>query len=376
MKRLFFLLVLSIAATTSFAQFSDTTALNNFVRDTIKDRRPDKVTAAQIQKGMLGISKFVKPNAVTYNLYTQDDTLTGHRLVSLADKQLMFSGSREVAPGMPIKNYFALADSVEGFHYNVLKSEWYSGATLQQGVSMVQSAFGTTFLNYSTGDPINPTLTVKFDPLAFDARIKESTYESGVYSNKQQSNMFNNEGNKTAQFSTDVDLTSATEPFAQIFVSKNFTDINALNITNFYGDSTTASKPWSFFGGAKFYNLTGGTALKNLAIDANKNLIAVNPSNSFYTATGTANFSVSTQYNYYDLPTATANRTVTIAAASSGNKGEQYVFINRNAAAASFHYSFSGNVEYADGTTFTQLPDAKAITIVSTGSKWIVISEK
>lgn len=59
MKR--FLLLLALIATTmaSFAQFSDTAQLNAYVKDTIKDRRPEKVTAAQIQKAFLGTSKFI-----------------------------------------------------------------------------------------------------------------------------------------------------------------------------------------------------------------------------------------------------------------------------------------------------------------------------
>ncbi len=62
MKRILLLLSLVLATTISFGQFTDTAALRSYIRDTIKDRRPEKVTAAQIQKAMLGTSKFLNPN--------------------------------------------------------------------------------------------------------------------------------------------------------------------------------------------------------------------------------------------------------------------------------------------------------------------------
>ena len=53
MKKLFvFLFVL--ASFQSFSQFTDTTAAVNYIQDTIKDRRPNKVTAAQVQRAILG----------------------------------------------------------------------------------------------------------------------------------------------------------------------------------------------------------------------------------------------------------------------------------------------------------------------------------
>ena len=79
MNRLFLILVLITTTTISFGQFADTAALNNFVRDTIKDRRPEKVTAAQIQKAFLGTAQFIKPNAVTQT--TLNDSTAALRTV-------------------------------------------------------------------------------------------------------------------------------------------------------------------------------------------------------------------------------------------------------------------------------------------------------
>lgn len=63
MKR-FLLLFLLFAATKTFAQFGDTSQLKSFVRDTIKDRRPEKVTAEQLQRAITGTASFLTPDAV------------------------------------------------------------------------------------------------------------------------------------------------------------------------------------------------------------------------------------------------------------------------------------------------------------------------
>lgn len=48
-----------LIAIASYAQFADTVNLNNYIRDTIKDRRPNKVTANQVQTALFGLSKFL-----------------------------------------------------------------------------------------------------------------------------------------------------------------------------------------------------------------------------------------------------------------------------------------------------------------------------
>jgi len=58
MKKILVLFSFLLVAAMSFAQFTDTAQLNTFIRDTIKDRRPEKVTAAQLQKALLGLSNF------------------------------------------------------------------------------------------------------------------------------------------------------------------------------------------------------------------------------------------------------------------------------------------------------------------------------
>lgn len=59
----FTILLIALLATTtmSFAQFTDSAQLGNYVRDTIKDRRPNKVTAAELQKAFLGAKSLLIP---------------------------------------------------------------------------------------------------------------------------------------------------------------------------------------------------------------------------------------------------------------------------------------------------------------------------
>lgn len=44
------------SALCSNGQFTDTSALNNYIRNTFRDKRPEKVTAEQLQAGMLGVT--------------------------------------------------------------------------------------------------------------------------------------------------------------------------------------------------------------------------------------------------------------------------------------------------------------------------------
>src|SRR5438309_171663 len=74
MKRLYCILISMTLASSLFAQFTDTAQLNQFIRDTIKDRRPDKITSAQIQKAMLGIS-----NVLSRNNYFNTDLYNNSR---------------------------------------------------------------------------------------------------------------------------------------------------------------------------------------------------------------------------------------------------------------------------------------------------------
>jgi hypothetical protein len=89
MKRFLFLVAM-IAATTTFAQFKDTADANKFVRDTIKDRRPDKVTAAQIQKALLGISGLTAKDSVKIkSIGTKSSSESPYEFIIYPDLQFM-----------------------------------------------------------------------------------------------------------------------------------------------------------------------------------------------------------------------------------------------------------------------------------------------
>lgn len=71
MKTAFTIFISVVLFATANAQFTDTSKLNQYIRDTIKDRRPDKVTAAQIQKAFLGVSGFINNTTDTISLYAK-----------------------------------------------------------------------------------------------------------------------------------------------------------------------------------------------------------------------------------------------------------------------------------------------------------------
>lgn len=98
MTRFLFFTVLYLISHSSIGQFADTAQLNTYIRDTIKDKRPEKVTAAQIQKILLGITKFLPPAgpptqtlqqvlSAGSNISNQDNSIL------INEKKLIFNGS-------------------------------------------------------------------------------------------------------------------------------------------------------------------------------------------------------------------------------------------------------------------------------------------
>lgn len=71
MKKLFCLCTLALLYGSADAQFHDTIALNKYIRDTITDMRPAKITAVQMQRALLGLSGFVKNNREELALYAK-----------------------------------------------------------------------------------------------------------------------------------------------------------------------------------------------------------------------------------------------------------------------------------------------------------------
>lgn len=62
MKHLLILYSLIIVTTIASAQFADSAQLNDYIRNEIRDKRPNKVTAEQLQKAILGVSDAANSN--------------------------------------------------------------------------------------------------------------------------------------------------------------------------------------------------------------------------------------------------------------------------------------------------------------------------
>lgn len=94
MKRLLCICVLLISSAATFAQFPDTAALNQYIRDTLKDRRPDKITVAQLQKAFLGVTAFLQQGGGGGGGAepTIIDTLTVSEANSLEEDSLLIPG--------------------------------------------------------------------------------------------------------------------------------------------------------------------------------------------------------------------------------------------------------------------------------------------
>lgn len=144
MKRLVFLLSLFFVCATTFAQFSDTSELNTFIRDTIKDRRPERVTAAQLQRALLGISSYLKPgNRIAGPLIIDNSDSTFETPFGSDKLQLNGSFGAYGAIAAFGKNnnsaiFYANRDSGKSFagviyrtigegNYSATKPVWYSG---------------------------------------------------------------------------------------------------------------------------------------------------------------------------------------------------------------------------------------------------------
>lgn len=87
MNRLLFICFFLISSVTAFAQFPDTATLNQYFRDTLRDRRPDKITVAQLQKAFLGVTSFLQGGGST-----TPDTLTREAAEGLVQDSLLVEG--------------------------------------------------------------------------------------------------------------------------------------------------------------------------------------------------------------------------------------------------------------------------------------------
>lgn len=147
MKSSLFLIAFLLITSTLLAQFSDTATLNQYLRDTIRDRRPDKVTAAQIQKGMLGISG-VMSNSNFLNMSATNNTGNGAQhnnrgqslfIDSITTLALNLTGSGGEVSSFLTFNEDGIYNNSNDFYYSLSSS---------------MSANALNGFNFSTGDGV------------------------------------------------------------------------------------------------------------------------------------------------------------------------------------------------------------------------------
>jgi hypothetical protein len=165
MKKLFLLSLFLIAAMCSFGQFTDTAQLGAFVRDTIKDRRPDKVTAAQLQKALLGTKSLIENSKPQVTQILSDTTTDPDFEIAIfpdiqnmiryaqADSRTMFQWLKDNRVSKNIKAMLQVGD-VTDWNTN---AEW---DTLDNQLSLISST-GLPYLfvpgNHDYGNGFNPS---------------------------------------------------------------------------------------------------------------------------------------------------------------------------------------------------------------------------
>lgn len=139
MKHFFIVFLFLCTTIYSFAQFNDTTELNAYIRDTIRDRRPDKVKAEQIQKSLLGIVKFIP--------------LT----TPLNSKQIAYGNGSNILTGNPAFTFndttsTLFADSVRSKRINVTNDLEYTRLT-HNSININNSSGSDNVINVATNSP-------------------------------------------------------------------------------------------------------------------------------------------------------------------------------------------------------------------------------
>jgi len=246
MKRLLLFLLLLTSYSFSFAQFADTTALANYIRDTIKDRRPEKVTAAQIQKAMLGTKSLLKTSPV--NVYTSDGILSGHRTINTFNRSFTVTGSGNItlqnAGDLFYDNYINISNSmIRNFAQSVMSGNYSDVRFRSDSIEFTNSLGNYKFYNLPAGTTADQLLTISSGN--FLRKLPTSSFEVPLtFSNglKRTSNTVTWEG----------DLT------------KN-TTLNGKGIYGLVADSMSDLSLTAVF----HDNFTGNDYVSNLVLDGN-----------------------------------------------------------------------------------------------------------
>lgn len=103
MRKVLLFLSLFAAVAVHAQQLADTTAVNQYINDNIRDKRPDKVTADQLRQALLGVSSMTgKYNLLNTNLRNNTGAA---RTANLANQNFMFDSAAVF--GINFKSYLS-----------------------------------------------------------------------------------------------------------------------------------------------------------------------------------------------------------------------------------------------------------------------------
>lgn len=343
MKRLLFILTVTFFTIPSFGQFSDTSELNTFIRDSIKDRRPDKITAIQLQKALLGTTKFLKTASNFANtdlILNQDRTHKGnHNTLNLTSFGHMELRANNV--DSTIRSQIIL-DSAEGVEVDAPGMYVYMDADGQFSVNS-HSADYSTFggLNvYPSGiqaASVAPDQSVTYNVINGSVNIGAqqntwSSIDSIGLSKFQQGATFYNISNTMINGSMAQEY-MRNEYYRQVDSSsftiqrKHKVNLSLLNQTQFTQSyngfafsSGGSGNPSLSFKLVALPTTTDTTSYKPLSIDGNGNIKKMNSWSGTETITTvSANTTIDGTKKAYVVDTGSGNVTLSLNPGTLGN---------------------------------------------------------
>lgn len=203
MKSIIPVLCLMIATSPLFAQFADTAALNDYIRQTMKDRRPDKLVGNELQIAFIGITSFLKVNegeeegAHTIDTLTRAEaeervteaTLVPGRLYCISNADVtLYGGTRILIKAISDRQfgedglgYFYNPDYRNGV-YTIWNGE-YTGVTINSITGTFHTGEFISIGPSDYGEWIKPGLILTKEPagpLPMETPLTVNGFESGA----------------------------------------------------------------------------------------------------------------------------------------------------------------------------------------------------
>jgi hypothetical protein len=331
MKRLIFLCALCFSIISVNAQFTDTSQLNRFVLDTIKDRRPDKVTAAQIQKAFLGTSKFLIPSPYAIIKDSINKSAWGPGSYFKAKVQILDSASDDLKTLHAATQYYdhdTVAASIDEYSNNGGKS-----------IKVEQGQPGTLYYGQ-----------YNYQGSQMSEVIQADTYYTGFNLGYGGWGFYHVNALKGIILNADADQTDPNTPTFKMQVATNTTNVNNGTTLLIVNDSATIST---------IFKANGGLAAKGVNLD--------------YVIATDANFTATVKNYYIELPTITANRNLTLPNPTTC-KGQTFVIINVNASVSTWVANYNFYTAAGESTGGATMSNSQTFTIVSNGTQYKLIA--